>query len=148
MARLAFEDESARRGLEQIIHPRVRARAAEIVAQAPADAIVVNDVPLLVEAGLAGTFDLVVVVLASVETRLARLTRDRGMAESDVRSRIAAQATDEQRRAVADIVIVNDGTLEDLRTAVDKAWREEIQPRAQAAGAGPPGTERATRDGR
>ncbi len=98
MARLAFEDESVRRRLEQIIHPRVRARVADIVAQAPADAIVVNDVPLLVEAGLAGTFDLVVVVLASVETRIARVIARSGMAESDVRSRIAAQATDEQRR--------------------------------------------------
>jgi dephospho-CoA kinase len=136
MARLAFEDESVRRRLEQIIHPRVRARAADIVARAPADTIVVNDVPLLVEAGLAATFDLVVVVLASVETRMARLIRDRGMAESEVRSRIAAQAGDEQRRAVADVVIVNDGTLEDLRSAVDVAWREKILPRAREAGAG------------
>ena len=140
MARLAFEDESVRRRLEQIIHPRVRARAADIVAQAPADAIVVNDVPLLVEAGLASTFDLVVVVLASVETRMARLIRDRGMAESEVRSRIAAQASDKQRRAVAEVVIVNDGTLEDLRSAVDLAWREKILPRAREAAAGASGT--------
>ena len=143
MARLAFADESVRRRLEQIIHPRVRARVADIVAQAPAEAIVVNDVPLLVEAGLAATFDLVVVVLASVETRIARVIRDRGMAESEVRSRIGAQASDDQRRAVADVVIVNEGTVGELRAAVDKAWQEEILPRAQTAE-----SERATRDGR
>jgi len=138
LARLVFDDEPARRRLEQIIHPRVRARAAQIVAAAPADAIVVNDVPLLVETGLAATFDLVMVVLAADATRVARLARDRGMGESEALSRMATQATDEQRRAVADVVIVNDGTVDDLRAAVDAAWQEHILPAAQ----------RATRDGR
>jgi len=158
MGRLAFADGSVRRRLEQIIHPRVRAAAAEIVASAPPDAIVVNDVPLLAESGLAPTFDLVVVVEASVETRVARLVRDRGMDEADVRSRIAAQATDEERRAVADVIIPNEGTFEDLRTAVDRAWREEILPRTEKTRTDETrtdwtrtddaGTERATRDDR
>src|SRR5690348_2971742 len=109
LGRLVFADEGARRRLEGIIHPRVRARAAELAAAAPPDAVLVNDVPLLVEAGLANGFDLVVVVLAGEATRVARLVRDRGLSEAEARSRIAAQATDEQRRAVAHVVLTNDG---------------------------------------
>jgi dephospho-CoA kinase len=128
LARLVFADPAARERLEKIIHPRVRARAAELVAAAPAGSVVVNDVPLLVESGIAGTFDLVIVVLASEATRVRRLVRDRGMAEDEARSRIAAQATDEQRRAVADIVLDNEGTLADLRAAVDRVWRDRLRP--------------------
>jgi dephospho-CoA kinase len=128
VAALVFDDEAARARLEGIIHPRVRARMAEIVAAAPADAIVVNDVPLLVEAGLSANYDLVVVVLASEELRLARLVGERGMSEEEARARMAAQASDEQRRAVADIVIENDGTLGELRESVDAAWRERLLP--------------------
>jgi dephospho-CoA kinase len=126
LGRIVFADESARRRLEAIVHPRVRARAAEIAAAAPPDGVVVNDVPLLVEANLAGLYDMVIVVLADEETRVRRLARDRGLSEADARSRIAAQATDEQRRAVADVVIVNDGTLDDLRAKVDDVWRSKI----------------------
>lgn len=132
LARLVFGDEPARRALEQIVHPRVRARAAELAAAAPPDAVVVNDVPLLVESGLAETFDLVVVVEAPVPLRVARLARDRGLDEAQARSRIAAQASDEQRRAVADVVLTNDGSLEQLRVAVDAAWREHIEPARRA----------------
>lgn len=130
LARVAFADEAARRRLESIIHPRVRARAAELAMAAPADAVVVNDVPLLVEAGLADQYELVVVVFADEQTRLERLVRDRGMAESEAKARIAAQATDEQRRAVADVVIVNDDTLEQLRSTVDRLWRDRLAPTA------------------
>jgi len=129
LAAQVFGDVAARKDLEAIIHPRVRARTAEIAQSAAPDAIVVNDVPLLVEAGLSSAYNLVIVVLASEPTRIARLAADRRMAESEARARIAAQATDEQRRAVADVVIVNDGTLEELRTQVDRAWREELYPR-------------------
>jgi dephospho-CoA kinase len=129
---LVFDDELARHRLEQIIHPRVRVRTAEIVAAAPRDAVVVNDVPLLVEAGMAAEYDLVIVVLAKEETRVARLALDRGMDEAQARSRIAAQATDEQRRAVADVVIVNDGTVDELRVAVDAAWYDRVVPAASA----------------
>ncbi len=80
VARLVFADPDKRRKLEGIIHPRVREQVAELVAAAAPDAIVVNDVPLLVEVGLADSYDLVLVVLATEETRLARLVRDRGMA--------------------------------------------------------------------
>jgi dephospho-CoA kinase len=129
LGRIVFADETARRRLEAIVHPRVRARSAEIAAAAPADAVVVNDVPLLVEANLAGLYDMVIVVLADEDTRVRRLARDRGLSEADARARIGAQATDEQRRAVADVVIVNDGTLDELRAKVDEIWRTEIGPR-------------------
>jgi dephospho-CoA kinase len=128
LARVVFADETGRRRLEGIIHPRVRARTGELAAAAPDDAIVVNDVPLLVEAGLAGGYELVIVVLASESVRLDRLTRDRGMSEAEARSRIRAQATDEQRRAVADVIIENDGTLDDLNKAVDALWAERLAP--------------------
>jgi dephospho-CoA kinase len=122
LARRVFGDDEARKRLEGIVHPLVRDRAAELTAAAPPDAVIVNDVPLLVEAGLARLYDKVVVVLASEETRLARLTMQRGMSIEDARARIAAQATDEQRRAVADVVIVNDGTLDELVEQVDAVW--------------------------
>jgi dephospho-CoA kinase len=122
LARIVFADDDARRRLEGITHPLVRARTAELVAAAPADAIVVNDVPLIVEKGMAALYELVVIVFASLETRLARLTQIRGMSREEALARIEKQATDEQRRAVADIVIVNDGTPEDLDAAVAEAW--------------------------
>jgi dephospho-CoA kinase len=129
LGRIVFADPAARERLERIIHPRVRARSAELAAAAPPGAVVVNDVPLLVEAGLAGGYDLVVVVLADEATRVARLVRGRGMTEAEARSRIAAQATDQQRRAVADVVLDNDGTLADLRAAVDRLWSERLADR-------------------
>ena len=128
LAQRVFADQQARERLEAIIHPRVRARTAALVAQAPPGSVVVNDVPLLVESGIEGMFDLVIVVLASEATRIRRLVEERGMSEDEARRRIAAQATDEQRRAVADIVLDNDGSLDDLRAAVDKVWRERRQP--------------------
>ncbi len=128
LGRLVFADEAARRRLESIIHPRVRARTAELVAAAAPDAIVVNDVPLLVEAGLIGGYHLVIVVLADEAQRIDRLVRDRGMTVDEARARIAAQATDEQRRAVADIVLVNNGSLADLRAQVDRAWADRLVP--------------------
>ncbi|GGM59985.1 dephospho-CoA kinase [Dactylosporangium sucinum] len=126
LARIVFADDAARLRLEAITHPLVRARSAEIVAAAPPDAVVVNDVPLLVEKGMAGLYQVVVIVFASLETRLDRLVRLRGMSEADARARIAAQATDEQRRAVADIAIHNDGTEEELDLAVTAAWQRIV----------------------
>jgi len=131
LGRIIFNDDAKRRRLEEIVHPRVRSRAAQIVATAPPEAIVVNDIPLLVEASLSGNYDLVIVVLADEEKRIARLARGRGMSAAEAQSRIAAQATDEQRRAVADVVIVNDGRIDELRAAVDAAWRDQIVPRAR-----------------
>ena len=126
LGRIVFADPAARARLERIVHPRVRARSAEIVASADPDAVVVNDVPLLVESGLQGAYEMVIVVEAPESVRVARLAADRGMSESDVRARIAAQATDERRRAVADVVIVNDGSRDELNDQVDAVWRERL----------------------
>ena len=128
LGRRVFADEAARHRLEAIIHPRVRARSAELIAAAPPDAVVVNDVPLLVESGIGAGFDLVVVVAATESSRLSRLARYRGMPAEEARSRMAAQATDEQRRAAADVVIDNDGSLEELRAAVDRLWYDRLAP--------------------
>ncbi len=126
LARRVFHDDAARRTLQNIIHPRVRARTAELVAAAPPDAVVVNDVPLLVEANLQNAYEVVIVVLADEETRIDRLVRDRGMSRDEATARIRAQATDEQRRAVADVVIVNDGSLDELHRQVDDVWRSRL----------------------
>ncbi|MFI5933489.1 dephospho-CoA kinase [Actinoplanes sp. NPDC051494] len=125
---LVFGDDGARRRLEEIIHPRVRARTAELTAAAPAGAIVVNDVPLLVETGLAPTYHLVVVVQADAATRIARLAATRGMPEDQAAARIAAQAGDDDRRAAADVVLVNNGTRAELESQVDRLWRERLRP--------------------
>ncbi|MET8309783.1 dephospho-CoA kinase [Micromonospora sp. NPDC005173] len=125
---VVFADETARRQLEAITHPRVRARTAELAAAAAPDAIVVNDVPLLVEVGLAPTYHLVVVVQTDVAARLERLARDRGMDRAEAERRIAAQADDARRRAVADVVLTNDGSLAELHAAVDALWHQRLLP--------------------
>ena len=128
LADLVFTDEAARRRLEAIVHRRVRARTAELVAAAAPDAVVVNDVPLLAEVGLAPTYHLVVVVQTALATRLERLTRDRGMSRADAERRIAGQADDARRAAGADVLISNDGTLAQLHAAVDALWDDRLVP--------------------
>jgi dephospho-CoA kinase len=130
LAAVVFADPEARARLDGIVHPLVRARSVELVSGLPADAVVVNDVPLLVETGQAGAYDLVLVVEADLETRVARLVQ-RGLTEADARARIAAQATDEQRRAVADVVLDNCGTPEELAEQVDRFWAEHVAPVAR-----------------
>ena len=127
LAAIVFSDPEPRARLDGIVHPLVRARSAELAAAAPPDAVLVNDVPLLVETGQAGSYDLVLVVEAEEETRVTRLVQ-RGLAAEDARARIAAQATDEQRRAVADVVLDNSGSLEDLTAQVDRFWTERVTP--------------------
>lgn len=141
VAQLVFGDPDKLRQLEAIIHPRVRARSAELVAAAPPDAVVVHDIPLLAESRTAAGFDLVLVVQADEAVRLDRLVRLRGMTEEAARARFAAQASDEQRRAVADVVIENSGTVEELQAAVDALWHNRIAPLAGQQ-------ERAAREGR
>lgn len=122
LAAVVFADADARTALEAIVHPRVRAEVRRRVAAAPAGSIVINAVPLLVEAGLAGDYDRVVVVAAPADVRIARLAATRGMSRDEALRRIEAQASDEQRRAVAWRVIVNDGTLAALHSQVDEVW--------------------------
>ena len=125
LAGIVFADPAARRTLDAIVHPLVRNRAAELEAVAPSGAVVVHDVPLLVETGQASSYDLVLVVQADPETRVARLVQ-RGLTADDARARIAAQATDEQRRAVADVVLDNSGTPEQLAAQVDRFWADHV----------------------
>jgi dephospho-CoA kinase len=119
---LVFADAAARADLEAIVHPLVRARVRDVIAAATPDDVVVNEVPLLVEAGLAGEYDLVIVVEAPLDLRLHRLAA-RGMSRDDALARIASQASDDERRAVAWKIVANDGTLMELRDRVDAVWQ-------------------------
>ncbi|MFC7532781.1 dephospho-CoA kinase [Actinoplanes sp. GCM10030250] len=126
LGRKVFGDEEARRGLERIIHPRVRTRTADLTHGAAPDAIVVNDVPLLVEAGLASSYHMVVVVAADRELRLERLTRLRGMTAAEAAARIDAQTDDATRSVAGDVVLVNDADLDRLHHQVDELWRDRL----------------------
>ncbi|MGH8868648.1 MAG: dephospho-CoA kinase [Actinomycetes bacterium] len=119
---IVFSDEEARGRLNAIVHPLVGRRAAEIMADAPAGAVVVHDVPLLVENGLQDAYDVVVVVDADERTQVERLTAHRRMGEDEARARIAVQASRDQRRTVADVVIDNSGSLADLEHQVRDLW--------------------------
>ena len=126
MAAIVFADPERRAALEAIVHPLVGRRSAQLLADAPPGAVVVYDVPLLAESagnalGRRSEFDAVIVVEAPLETRVARLVR-RGLSEADARARVAAQATDEVRRDLADQVIVNDSDLADLDASVADVW--------------------------
>ena len=121
---IVFADEDRRCTLEAIIHPRVRARAAELEAAAAPGALVVHDIPLLVETGRAGEFDAVLVVDVPVATQIERMVGLRGMTEAEATARIAAQASREQRAAVATYLIDNTGSLDALRARVDEIAAE------------------------
>ncbi|MDA2815174.1 dephospho-CoA kinase [Nocardiopsis sp. RSe5-2] len=121
---IVFSDTAKLERLNAIVHPRVAERTEELMARAPEDAVVVYDVPLLVENGLQSMYDLVVVVDAPEELRVRRLVEDRGMPEEQARARIAAQASREERLAVADIVVENAGPIGDLDARVAEVDKE------------------------
>ncbi|MEU3843604.1 dephospho-CoA kinase [Streptomyces sp. NPDC028635] len=121
---IVFADPDKLAVLNAIVHPLVGARSRELEQAAAEDAVVVHDVPLLTENGLAPLYDVVVVVDAGPATQLDRLVRLRGMTEEDARARMAAQASREKRREIADIVIDNDVPLEQLRARVREVWAE------------------------
>ncbi|MFD7245864.1 dephospho-CoA kinase [Streptomyces massasporeus] len=129
---IVFSDAEKLSTLNSIVHPLVGARSRELEEAAAEDAVVLHDVPLLTENGLAPLYDLVIVVDAAPETQLDRLVRLRGMTEEDARARMAAQATREQRREIADIVIDNDVPLEELEQRVKDVWAELVR-RSQAS---------------
>jgi dephospho-CoA kinase len=144
LAARVFTDEAARAKLNAIVHPRVGARTGELMRAAAPDAIVVHDVPLLVENNLAPSYHLVIVVDAPVETRVHRLVTERGMPEPDARARISAQAGESARRAAADVWLDNARSRDEILAEVDKLWadrlvRYESNVRLhRKAGAGPP----------
>ncbi|NMO34104.1 dephospho-CoA kinase [Streptomyces sp. GMY01] len=129
---IVFADPDKLAVLNSIVHPLVGARSRELEESAAEDAVVVHDVPLLAENGLAPLYDLVIVVDVAPETQLDRLVRLRGMTEEDARARMAAQATREKRREIADVVIDNDVPLEELRERVDQVW-DDLVRRARSA---------------
>ncbi|MFI6346844.1 dephospho-CoA kinase [Streptomyces sp. NPDC050560] len=131
---IVFGDEGKRAALNGIVHPLVRARSAELAAAAPPGAVVVHDVPLLAENGLAPLYDTVIVVDVSPGTQVDRLVRLRGMDPGEARARMAAQADREERLKVADIVIDNDVPLGELRARVDEVWAELTGREAQGEG--------------
>ncbi|MGA5551417.1 dephospho-CoA kinase [Streptomyces pseudogriseolus] len=124
---LVFGDPEKLATLNSIVHPLVGARSRELEEAAPEDAVVVHDVPLLTENGLAPLYDVVIVVDAGTRTQLDRLVRLRGMSEADARARMAAQATRAQRRAIADIVIDNDVPLDALERRVKEVWADLVR---------------------
>ena len=130
LGRIVFADPRARADLNGIIHPLVRERSAAVLAATPAGAVVVHDVPLLVELGMGPQFHLVAVVGAGADERVRRLLTERGMSPADARARLAAQATEADRRAAADIWLDNSGPNERVLDAVDRLWRDRLDPYA------------------
>jgi dephospho-CoA kinase len=130
LGKIVFSSPERLARLNAIVHPRVGDRVAELQREAPEDAVVVYDVPLLAENGLAPMYDVVIVVDAADDVRLSRLTTHRGMAEEDARARIRAQATREERLKIADIVIPNEGPLDDLDARAREAWQDLLARRA------------------
>jgi dephospho-CoA kinase len=141
LAAKAFGDEQQRAALNAIVHPLVATRRAEIVAAVSEDQVIVEDIPLLVESQMAPLFPLVVVVHADPDLRLSRLIGIRGMDESDARARIAAQATEEQRRKVADVWLDNSGTEGQLVEQARELWYGRILPFAHNLANATPATE-------
>jgi dephospho-CoA kinase len=130
LGQIIFENPEAKKDLEEIIHPRIRAEFEEAVASLNPGQIMVYEIPLLVETKAADRFDFVITVESDAELRKQRL-RARGMFHSDIEKRMASQATEEQRRAIADCVLINDGTEDDLLRQVENVWESTILPRAQ-----------------
>jgi dephospho-CoA kinase len=127
MGALVFNDESARKRLEAIVHPLVFERIVDLETHAPEGSVIVHDIPLLAESGRAsapdrGGFDAVIVVDAPPDVQVERMVRDRGWTERDALARIAAQATPEDRRAIATYLVENTGSREDLRRQVEKIY--------------------------
>jgi dephospho-CoA kinase len=130
LGQIVFENPQAKKDLEEIIHPRIRAEFEEAVASLNPGQIMVYEIPLLVETNAADRFDFIITVESDPELRIQRL-RARGMFSSDIEKRMAAQATQEQRRAIADCVLTNDGTEDELLRQVENIWESTILPRAQ-----------------
>jgi dephospho-CoA kinase len=130
LGQIIFENPQAKKDLEEIIHPRIRAEFEEAVASLNPGQIMVYEIPLLVETNAADRFDFVITVESDADLRKQRL-RARGMFHSDIEKRMASQATEEQRRAIADCVLTNDGSEDELLRQVENVWESTILPRAQ-----------------
>jgi dephospho-CoA kinase len=132
LAALVFRDDTARKQLEGIIHPLVRQQSDLMTALADDDAIVVHDVPLLAETARLEAYDVIVVVDAPEDVRISRLLQSRGWDVSTAQARMNAQASREDRLAIADEVIVNTGDISELKDQVDQLWQRLVTRRDAA----------------
>ncbi len=122
LAQIVFQDDAALKDLENIVHPLVRSKTNELVNQHTAETIIVNEIPLLLEKKMESLFDFLVIVISSEKNRLERLAH-RGLTAEQATARMAKQVSDEQRKAAADFLIVNDGNLDQLEADVEKIWQ-------------------------
>ena len=131
LGQIVFADPDARKTLEAIIHPRVAEAFDEIIEDSPEDAVVVYQIPILVETKGQDRFDYVITVEASLENRISRL-KNRGLKGYEIEARMKAQATDEQRAEIADLIFKNDGDLDSLLRQVENVYEDVLLPRARA----------------
>ena len=122
LAQIVFQDDAALKDLENIVHPLVRSKTNELVNQHTAETIIVNEIPLLLEKKMESLFDFLVIVISSEKNRLERLVQ-RGLTTEQATARMAKQVSDDERRAAADFLIVNDGNLDQLEADVEKIWQ-------------------------
>jgi dephospho-CoA kinase len=122
LAQVVFQDDAALKDLENIIHPLVRNRTNQIIEQHTSETIIINEIPLLLEKKMESLFDFLVIVISSEKNRLERLSK-RGLNKEQASARMAKQVSDEQRKAAADFLIVNDGNLDQLEADVQKIWQ-------------------------
>jgi dephospho-CoA kinase len=132
LAEIVFQDENQRKKLEAIIHPLVREAAESLMKKLPTDSVVINQIPLLVESNGAKRFDHVITVSASEELRRQRLLQ-RGLKDYEITKRIQAQVDDAAREEIADSIIKNEGSLEDLERIVENLWNNTLRPLAQGS---------------
>jgi dephospho-CoA kinase len=131
LGQVVFSDPGARKTLEAIIHPRVAEAFDEIVEDSPEDAVIIYQIPILVETKGQDRFDYVITVEASLENRISRL-KSRGLKGYEIEARIKVQATDEQRAEIADLIFKNDGDLDSLLRQVENVYEDVLLPRARA----------------
>ena len=132
LAEIVFQDEDQRKKLEGIIHPLVREAAESLMKKLPADSVVINQIPLLVETNGAKRFNHVITVSASEELRRERLLQ-RGLKDYEITKRMQAQVDDAAREEIADSIIKNEGSLEDLERIVENLWKNTLRPLAQGS---------------
>ena len=122
LAQVVFHDDAALKDLENIVHPLVRSKTNQIIDQHTSETIIVNEIPLLLEKKMESLFDFLVIVISSEKNRLERLAQ-RGLTTEQATARISKQVSDDERKAAADFLIVNDGNLDQLEVDVEKIWQ-------------------------
>ena len=132
LAEIVFQDEDQRKKLEGIIHPLVREAAESLMKKLPADSVVINQIPLLVETNGAKRFDYIITVSASEDLRRQRLLQ-KGLKDYEITKRMQAQVNDAAREEIADSIIRNEGSLEDLERIVENLWNNTLRPLAQGS---------------